>query len=150
MATLNLQGDLGRRLTIEVHGYESDAPRDWYDANWLKCSAEVEVGRFRGAVDASFTTQDFARFLSELDQVVDGAVSGASFQTMEEALSARVEVDRAGRAIVTGTLREIDVDRSALSFIFESDLSFLRRTLVELRRVVLEFPERAASGASSS
>jgi len=144
MAELNLQGELGRRLTIDVHGYESDAPRDPYDANWLRCSAEVEVGRFRGAIDASFTTQDFARFLSEFDQVVEGAGSVASFETMEEALSVRIEVDRAGRAVVSGKLREIDVNGPALSFIFESDLSFLRRAEAELRGIVSEFPERAA------
>ncbi len=149
MATLNLQGELGRRLTIEVHCYESDAPRDPYDANWLRCSAEAEVGRFRGAVDASFTTQDFARFLAELDQVVRGASLVASFQTMEEALSVRVEVDRVGRAVISGKLREIDVGGPALSFTFESDLSFLGRTQAELKRIVSEFPERAAIASPS-
>jgi hypothetical protein len=149
MATLNLQGELGRRLTIEVHGYESDAPQDPYDANWMRCSTEAEVGRFRGAVDASFTTQDFARFLAELDQIVKGTSLVASFQTMEAALSVRVEVDRAGRAIISGKLREIDVSGSTLSFAFESNLSFLGRTQAELKRVVSEFPERTAIASPS-
>jgi len=144
MATLNIQGELGSRLTINVHGYESDAPGDPYDANWLLCSAEVDVGRFHGVVDASFMTRDFARFLTELDHVVTRANLVASFQTMEEVLSVRVEVDRAGRAVVSGRLREIDVGGSDLSFAFESDLSYLKRTLEELRRIVSEFPERAA------
>jgi hypothetical protein len=149
MATLNLHGELGRRLTIEVNGYENEAAMDVYDANWLRCSAEVEVGRFRGAIDASFATQDFARFLSELDQVVEGASLVASFHPMEEALLVRVEVDRAGRLTITGKLREIDENGPTLSFAIESDLSFLGLAQAELKRIVLEFPERAARASSS-
>jgi len=98
MTTLVLHGEHGRRLTIDVHGYERDLFQDPYDANWLNCSVDLDVGRFRGAVDASFTTQDFARFLSELDQVVRGDARVASFQTMEEALSIRKESERLEKA----------------------------------------------------
>lgn len=142
MVTLNLRGELGRRLTISVHGYERDTSHDPYDANWLRCSAEVELGQFHGSVDAAFTTHDFARFLSELAQVVQGAAVAASFQTIEECLSIRVEVDRAGRVVVRGKLREIDSEGAALSFAFDSDLSFLRETQSELIQVASEFPER--------
>lgn len=144
MANLNLRGHLERRLTIDVHDYERDGSGDPYDANWLRCSTQVDVGRFHGAVDASFTTQDFARFLSELDQVMKGTSFAAAFQTMEEALSVRVEIDRAGRIIVDGKLREIDGNGPTLSFIFESDLSFLGQAQAELKRIVLQFPERGA------
>jgi hypothetical protein len=147
MTTLVLHGEYGRRLTIDVHGYERDSFQDPYDANWLRCSVDLDAGRFRGAVDASFTTQDFARFLSEMDQVVRGDARAASFQTMEEALSIRVEVDRAGRALVTGSLREIDAGGSVLSYSIESDLSFLQRSHAELTRIVEEFPERGVSNS---
>ena len=147
MTTLVLSGEHERRLTIDVHGYERDSFQDPYDANWLKCSVDLEVGRFRGAVDASFTTQDFARFLSELDQVVQGDARVASFQTMEEALSIRVEVDRAGRAVLAGSLREIDAGGSELSYSIDSDLSFLQRSHAELKRIVAEFPERGVAKA---
>ena len=150
LATLNLCGELGRRLTIDVHGYEHDGPGDTYDSNWLRCSAQVDVGRFCGAVDASFTTQDFGSFLAQLELVVTGKSVEASFQTMEEALSIRVEIDRAGRAVVVGKLRETDFNGSTLSFVFDSDLSFLGRTHAELKRIVSEFPERAAAEATPS
>src|SRR5690606_14880522 len=107
MTTLTLQGELGRRVLVTVRGYEREVALDPYDANWLRCSAEVEQGAFRGAVDASFATSDFSRFLSELDRVMSGSSAVASFTTMEEALDFRVEVDRAGRATVTGKLREL-------------------------------------------
>lgn len=147
MTTLVFHGEHGRRLTIDVHGYERESSQDPYDANWLRCSVDLDSGRFRGAVDASFTTEDFARFLLELDQVVRGDARAASFQTMEEALSIRVEIDRAGRAVIAGNLREIDAGGSVLSYSIESDLSFLQRSHGELKRIVTEFPERSASSS---
>ncbi|MCB9869694.1 MAG: hypothetical protein H6837_07535 [Planctomycetes bacterium] len=92
-------------LTHELH--PGCAAEDPYDANWLRCSAEVEQGAFRGNVDASFTTNDFARFLSEMDRLMARESAAASFNTMEEALAFRIEVDRAGRATVVGKLREL-------------------------------------------
>ena len=95
-------------------------------------------------MDASFTTKDFARFLSELDGVVSGATTVASFDTMENALSIRVEVDRVGRAVVTGKVREVAPYGSELSFTFESDHSLLAKAHSDLRRLVAEFPERGS------
>ena len=59
MTTLILNGEHGRRLTIDVHGYKRDSFQDPYDVNWLRCSVDLEVGRFRGAVDASANIADF-------------------------------------------------------------------------------------------
>lgn len=144
MTTLTLRGELGRKLVIGVHGFERDAAEDSYDANWLRCTAEVEQGAFRGSVDASFTTNDFACFLSELDRVMTGESAVASFNTMEEALAFRVDVDRAGRAAVVGKLREVEAGGAELSFNFESDLSFLTKAHSDLKGVVAAFPHRAA------
>jgi hypothetical protein len=142
VANLTLLGELGRRLVIEVHGYERDEALDPYDANWLRCSAEVEQGAFRGSVKASFATGDLTRFLSELDGIMTGSRAVASFDTMEEALAFRVEVNRAGRAMVTGKLREADAPRAELSFAFETDRSFLMTAHADLKRIVSAFPER--------
>jgi hypothetical protein len=130
-------------VRVTVWGYERDAALDPYDANWLRCSAEVEQGAFRGAVAASFATSDFSRFLSELDQIINGSGTVASFTTMEEALEFRIEVDRAGRATVTGKLRELGELGAELSFAFESDRSFLAAAHSDMKRIVATFPERA-------
>lgn len=145
MTTLTLRGELGRRLLIEVHGYERDAVEGPDDANWLRCSAEVEQGAFRGAVEASFTTHDFACLLSELDGLMAGQRAVASFNTLESALEFRIDVDRAGRATVVGKLRDTQAGGAELSFHFESDLSFLTTTHAELKSVVAAFPHRNAS-----
>ena len=105
---------------------------------------DVEQGAFRGSVDASFTTNDFARLLSEMDRLMTGESVAASFNTMEEALAFRIEVDRAGRATVAGKLREVEAGGAELSFKFESDLSFLTKTHSDLTGIVAAFPHRTA------
>ena len=144
MKTLTLEGERGRKLLICVYGFERDVAEDPYDANWLRCSAEVEQGSFRGSVEASFTTNDFARFLSEMDRLMTGDSETASFNTMEEALTLRVEVDPAGRATVVGRLRQVEAGGPELSFNFESDISFLAKTHSDLKGIVAAFPQRAA------
>lgn len=49
MNTLTLHGEIERTLAISVHGFERDAAEDLYDANWLRCSVEVEQARFGAA-----------------------------------------------------------------------------------------------------
>ena len=127
-----------------MFGYESDTPRDPLDVNWLRASVEVDMGPFHGATDATFQTHDFERFLSQLNGVMERKSHVAVFETMEEALSIRVETDRRGTATVSGTLRDIDIGAS-LSFMLISDPSFLQRTLGELRAVVSTFPDRSGN-----
>lgn len=138
-----IRGELGRRVRVLVSGYEREEALTPEDANWLRCSVDVEVGGFRGAVEASFMTQDFVRFSSELDAVLDSRASKARFDTDEEALALSLEVDRAGHATVSGTLKDVDA-RASLSFSFETDITFLRETRKELQSVLAAFPQRAA------
>lgn len=144
MRTVEIRGEMGRLVTIVIDDYErSGSQQDPYDANWLRCSVTAEIGKFRGEVETSLTTGDFSRFSSELNDVTARVTSVASFTTMEEALTLRIEVDRAGRATVTGTLRGSDsTPHTSLSFGFESDLSFLRQLEVQLAHAISDFPVR--------
>jgi hypothetical protein len=142
MKTFALEGDGGRRLRITVRGYERNVAFNPYDANWLVCSAEVEVGAFRGAVDASFTTNDFSSFLSDVNNLMNGSAMAATFTTMEDALTFRFTIDHAGRARVTGTLRERGPFEAELSFGFESDRSWLASAHSDLQEIVESFPYR--------
>lgn len=143
METLTLRGELGTAVLITVRGYEREGGAYPDDANWLRCSTEVEQGSFRGAVAASFETGDFTRFASELDQVISGSSAIAAFNTTEEALTLRVEVDHTGQATVAGRLRKLGAE---LSFVFNSDQAFLASARRDLKRVIAAFPERAAGG----
>ena len=145
MATLELRGDLGQRIAVAVHGYERSEPQaNAYDANWLRCLITVELGKFRGEVEASLTTNDFSRLAAQVAQLVSGAVGTASFDTIEESLTLGIAIDHAGRATISGMLRADASRRTSLSFDFESDVSFVRQLQIQLALVVSEFPARDA------
>ena len=138
---VEIRGELGGRVLLTVRGYERQSAQSADDANWLQCSAKVEVGRFHGEVDAAFTTHDFSRFSTEIGGVLSGSATTAVFRTIEEMLTVSIEVGRTGSASVSGELRELDGGVS-LSFKFESDLSFLQPVRVQLVEIVRTFPSR--------
>jgi hypothetical protein len=127
MRTMEIRGEMGQRVSVTLEDYERTGPQENpHDANWLRCAITAQIGRFHGDVDASLTADDFSRFSSEIENLTEGAALVASFTTMEEALTLRIEAHRAGRATVTGTLRASDsTPLTSLSFVFESDLSYL-------------------------
>jgi hypothetical protein len=142
MASVEIKGDLGQRLAIEVHGYENEAAADVFDANWLRCAVELELGAFRGAAELSLATSDFASWLVELEQSLRQPPGSASFKTLEDGLQLTAHIDDKGRASVAGILRQEAGSGTALQFAFETDQTFLQTTLAELRRVVAAFPEK--------
>lgn len=137
---LEIRGELGHRIVVRVSRYEREEAQNSDDANWLRCSVLAEVGRFRGEVDAAFMTDDFLQLSKQIDEVLQGGSRQAAFHPLEEALTVRIEVDRAGRASVQGVLR--DMDGPTLSFSFESDLSFLRPLRGQLAEINACFPKR--------
>jgi transcriptional regulator with XRE-family HTH domain len=93
--------------------------------------ADASLSQRALAAQLGISQRMIAYYESETDRRRDarlgalGSGAVASFTTMEEALDFRVEVDRAGRATVTGKLRELGELGADLSFAFESDRSLL-------------------------
>jgi hypothetical protein len=127
---------------IEVLGYENPAAENVSDANWLTCRVEVRVRGFEGHVDAAFTTHDFAAFSRSLRSAVTDLKGEATFETDEDALRLDVNFNMTGSVSVTGVLREPDRPRTSLAFSFESDQTFMRRTVDALDKVTHQFPVR--------
>jgi len=132
-------------VKIEVLGYENLAAENLSDANWVTCRVEVRVRNFAGHVDASFTTHDFVSFTKSLRPAVADLRGEAVFETDEDALRLNVKFSATGKATVTGSLREPDRPQTSLAFIFESDQTFMRKTLDALNAVVQQFPVRTAT-----
>jgi hypothetical protein len=55
---------------------------DYFEANWQKCRASADLGRFRGSSEASFTTHDFVRFREEVRSLLETISGTASFATL--------------------------------------------------------------------
>jgi len=130
-------------VRIEVLGYENPAAENVSDANWLTCRVEVCVRGFEGHIDAAFTTQDFAAFWRSLSSAVTDLKGEAMFETDEHALSLDVKFNMTGNVSVTGVIREPDRSRMSLAFSFESDQTYMRRTVDALEEVTHQFPVRA-------
>ena len=142
METTRIAGERGCRVVIGVRAFERDVAEGSDDNNWLSGTVEVVQGAFRGSTSASFIVDDLSRFHAEFVQVMRRAGPSASFTPMEDTLALRIEVDRAGRAMVLGKLRDSDTLGAGMTFQFESDLTFLASAQSDLERVVAAFPCR--------
>jgi hypothetical protein len=132
----------GASISIEVSGYERLSAQDVSDANWLKCRVAVNLGCFTGDYPTAFETSDFVRFRDGLKTVLSATSGSASFLTCEEALSCTIEMKKNGTARIKGVAQAHGHTTSVLSFSFESDQSFLAKTLRELESVAEQFPVR--------
>jgi hypothetical protein len=140
--TVTVQGHDGSRLNVDVIRYERPEATDEADANWLVARIEVTNGTFSGTVEDSLTTQDFQEFRGQLVKALDVGDGVAEFRTLEEILEVKVTINRLGQANVSGRLRSLDRPSTELSFAFESDQSFLKRTVLDLDAVTNTFPVR--------
>ncbi len=83
-----------------------------------------------------------------LEKVVDSLNGTAAFTTLEEGLHIEIKFNHAGHADLFGRARSQTAmvpEQSVLSFSFETDQSFLARTVRELKGIVTQFPIRKPS-----
>ena len=137
----------GGHIKIEVLGYERPETRDRSDANWLAAACSVVVGEFSCSLKLSLITSDFVLFLSQLEEAVSLMRGTAVFNTLEEGLEFTIHFNSAGWADVRGRAQSqtsLVPERTALSFSFKTDQSFLAKTVRELKGIVRAFPIREA------
>jgi len=91
-------------------------------------------------------TDDFVRFLGDLDEALRSLKGTAVFTTLEAGLKLEITFNAAGHANVFGTIQSqlsVVPSRTGLDFSFETDQSFLSYTVEGLRAVVQQFPVRS-------
>ncbi len=137
---------VGGRVQIEVLNYERPNTTGGSDANWLVCKCGVTVGEFSCDVNLSLMTDDFVRFLGDLDEAQRSLKGTAVFTTLESDFTLEVKFKAAGHADVLGAVQSqlsVVPSRTKLDFSFESDQSFLSHSVEELRAVIQQFPVRS-------
>jgi hypothetical protein len=142
--TVVIRGD-GGKVQIEVLNYERPKTTEGSDANWLVCKCGVTVREFSCEVNLSLMTDDFVRFLGDLDEALRSLKGTAVFATPESGLKLEIKFRAAGHADVLGTIQSqlsVAPSRTTLDFSFESDQSFLSHTVEGLRAVIQQFPVR--------
>jgi len=128
------------RIEIAVRSYENTDAQLLSDANWLTCVVSLAIGPVTAAFDGNFTTQDFSRLRDQLAKGLAALKGTALFETDEGALRFLVEFDNRGTARVTGAAKIDEQTRVAVEFSFDTDQTFLRRTLTELDALCGAFP----------
>jgi hypothetical protein len=131
----------GGGIGIAVLGYENVEAENRSDANWLVCRVHLGIGALRGDFRATFTTDDFVAFASELRALLEGHTEVATFDPYEEALTLKVEMARTGTARISGMARH-EGPEVVVSFVVDSDQSYLSNTVRGLDEVTKQFPVR--------
>ncbi len=73
-----------------------DQCQDYWDGNWVKSQVIIQAGGFSGSIMASLRTDEFLQFKEELSRLYSALKGRASFSSMEEWLTIRVEGDGLG------------------------------------------------------
>jgi hypothetical protein len=144
--TVVIRGDGGHQVQIDVLNYERPKSTEASDANWLSCRCGVTVREFSCVVGLSLTTDDFVRFLGDLNEAQRSLKGTAVFTTLESGLKLEITFRAAGQADVFGTVQSqlsVVPGRTKLDFSFETDQSFLSYTVDGLRAVIQQFPVRS-------
>ena len=136
-----LRGE-GAELVIYVSSYERTLADNQSDANWLRCKVTGALGRFSFSEDYSIIAGEFAAFQESLMAAIVGRSTRARFATAEEGLGWDIDFNHRGQATVSGFIKSTGSPKTTLSFSFQSDQSYLQKTLSELTKVNQQFPIR--------
>jgi hypothetical protein len=140
MCVIRFGGEKAEYLTPAVHGREFPGSADYWDGNWLSCTAEVRVSTFRGRRDGSLRNEELARFLTGLEEVYEQLTGEARFETMERWLDVRVVGDGRGHMEARGQLWDDPVHDHTLDFRLFFDQTFLPPIMEQVRAVLAAFP----------
>jgi len=138
---ITLAGEQGS-LVIQVYGYERPSAEDQDDANWLRCELAVRVGPFAGTFKAAFTTYDLIAFSERLRSAVTTLSGTLSFQNTEGDIDLAIALDKRGGAVIKGRANPSGWLETSLQFRFDSDQSYLTKTLGQLEAVLRRFPAK--------
>jgi hypothetical protein len=142
--TIEFRGE-GAQLAVEVLGYENPAATNLWDAEWLSCRVSASIPGFEGHIEASLTTRDFERLLTELREALTRMSGSASLVTDEEQLRVRIDIRGAGAAEISGEVTSVGRPKGSLIFSFDSDQTYLLQILEVTERVVTMFPSRSSA-----
>ena len=141
---ISFGGSDREKVQIEVQGYQYQPTGEYYDDNWLSVQISILAGSFRGKINASFLTADFASFLSQLRLLHETLQGSAEFKTMEEQLYLKLIGDGKGHIELEGELKDRPGVSNQLNFTLQFDQTQLRESISQLEKIVSAFPIRQA------
>ena len=132
-------------LTLQIHGRTKPDSQDYWDANWLHCTADASAGAFRGTIDWQLRNETLARFQHALEDL-DTRVGEALLDTGDW-LDVRVIRDEQGHIEARCQLEDNPLDGNTLEFRLILDQTILPALIGQVRAVLERFPVVGREGA---
>jgi hypothetical protein len=126
-------------LTLRIHGRTKPEARDYWDANFLHCTADASVGDFRGKVDWQLRNEDLAQFLKGLKNL-ERPGGMALLDTGDGWLDIRMTRAEGNQIEARCELADSAVDGIRLEFRLLLDESLLPTLIGQLHTVLEKFP----------
>ena len=140
MCVIRLGGEEAEYLTLVIHGRNRPESEDYWDGNWLWCTAEVAAGAFRGSVSNAIRNEDLILFLPRIEDLYQRLDGEALLDTLEGWLDLRVIGVGHGQVEVCGSLCDASVGGNQLEFRLALDQTFLPAVIGQIRAAVEAFP----------
>ena len=144
MVAFSIGGLERNNVTVEVMSYERRASGEYHDDNWVVVTVSVSAGAFSGNFRATFVTDEFVAFRSELRELYRTLNGEATFTTLEGQLRLNLIGNGRGGITVKGEAFDNAGTDNCLTFEFATDQTYLVRTLEGLDQIVAQFPVRAS------
>jgi hypothetical protein len=136
-----LIGDLGgQHVLLRALSRSHPGLFDYWDGNWISCELEVAAGAFRAAFRAALRSEDFQRFLEEVEALGRALEGIAAFDTMEKQIALTLAADGRGHVVVQGEALDAPGSQNRLRFSFEIDQTYLSGISSALTVVLSAFP----------
>ena len=144
-AVIHIGGAGAEYLTLTVHGRNIPEATDYWDGNFIWCTAVVAAGAFRGSLSNPIRNEDLARFLPRLEALYQRLDGEALLDTLDGWLDVRVVDVGRGRIEVRGSLIDDPVGGNQLEFRLALDQTYLPPIIGQVRAAVEAFPVRGSS-----
>ena len=132
------------KIEVEVVCYERQPTGEYYDDNWVRGYVFISVGGFKGNYGLAFLTDEFSRFLDELQNLYKSLKGTAEFETIEKQLYIKASGDGKGHISIEGEAIDAAGIGNRLNFSLEIDQTDLSYTIKQLKEVVKHYPVRIA------
>jgi hypothetical protein len=149
VVAFSIGGSERNKVTVEVVNYERAASGESHDDNWVNVAVRVSAGAFSGTFAASFITDEFVAFRSQLRELYKTLKGEATFTTMEGQLALNVVGDGRGGITLKGEALDQPGIGNCLTFELALDQTYLASTLDGLDQIIATFPVRANNAIDS-
>jgi hypothetical protein len=126
-------------LTLRISGRVHPDSLDYWDGNWLRCTAEVSVGTFYTTFEWQLRNEDLIRFMNTLGRLDDRS-GVAILDTTDGWLDIQLTRDDQNQIEARCQLGDNPEEGDSFEFLLMIDHSYKFILIEQLREVLERFP----------